>query len=77
MKQVFLGRPVIRHSPARVGSKAEAKKLAKGRKFHKVMDEFGGGTLHHGGTGEVVTDPAVAKAIAFSEQRRVKKKKRK
>ena len=46
-----------------------AKKMAgrKRGKFSKVMREFSKGKLHHGSTGDVVTDVNVAKAIAASE----------
>ena len=47
------------------------------RKFGMVMREFDEGRLHHGGTGEVVTSPKVARAIAASEARRVASGKRK
>lgn len=47
------------------------------RKFKMVMDEFEAGTLHHGGTGEVVHSPKVARAIAASESKRLAEGKRK
>lgn len=54
--------------------KKDFARLAKKKKFKKVMGEYGKGQLHHGSTGEVVTDPAMARAIAASEARRGKKK---
>jgi hypothetical protein len=54
----------------------EYSKTRPGRKFHKVMGEYGKGTLHHGGSGKVVTNPKVAAAIAFSEQRKADRKRR-
>lgn len=45
------------------------------KKFKKVMKEFSEGKLHSGSKkGAVVTNPKQAKAIAFSEERKVKKK---
>jgi hypothetical protein len=41
------------------------------------MAEYGRGELEHGSTGETVTRPDVARAIAASEQRRADRKKRK
>jgi len=52
-------------------------KIKVGKKFKRVMGEYGERTLHHGGTGEVVTDVKMATAIAASEQRRSEKGKRK
>ena len=51
-----------------------AKKAKMGPKARKVMSEYGKGTLHSGGSGKVVTDPKQAQAIAFSEQRRARRK---
>ena len=45
------------------------------RKFGMVMREFEAGKLHHGGSGEIVTSPKVARAIAASESRRLAKRK--
>ena len=42
-----------------------------GAKFSKVMDEFKGGSLHHGGSGDIVKKRSVAQAIAFSEARKI------
>lgn len=48
------------------------------QKFSQVMQEFGQGTLKHGGTGTAVPKnrPDIAKAIAASESGMRKKKKR-
>ena len=43
-------------------------------KVGKVIDEFKAGTLKSGGSGEAVTDPAQAKAIALDEARRAGEK---
>ncbi len=43
-------------------------------KAGKVMGEFYHHKLHHGSTGEIVTDPQVAKAIAMSEGRKAQSK---
>jgi len=40
-------------------------------KWSKVMGEFKDGTLHHGTTGDVVTDRDMAMAIAYSEAREI------
>ena len=45
------------------------------KKFGKVMKEFYNKKLHHGSTGDIVTDVNVAKAIAASESGMPKKKK--
>ncbi len=46
-----------------------ATKKSPGKKFEKVMHEFGQGTLKSS-SGEKVTNPKQAQAIAFSEQRK-------
>lgn len=43
------------------------------KKISRVMREYYAGKLHSGGSGEIVTNPAQAKAIAMSEGRRVLK----
>jgi len=48
--------------------------LRGNRKFAKVMREFHKGMLHHGSTGKIVKDIAVARAIAASEQRKDSKR---
>ncbi len=40
-------------------------------KFEKVMHEFKGGKLHHGGSREIVKNQKVAQAIAFSKAREI------
>lgn len=45
-------------------------------KARRVWAEFKGGDLHHGGTGKVVREPSVARAIMFSEAERAKEKAR-
>lgn len=47
-----------------------------GKKFEKVMHEYGKGSLHSGGSGKTVTKPKQAVAIAFSEQRKAGGKRR-
>lgn len=59
------------------GKKKHKGPIKVGKKFKRVMGEYGERTLHHGGTGEVVTDVKMATAIAASEQRRSDKGKRK
>lgn len=46
---------------------------AQRAKFRKSMRHYGAGLLRHGSTGERVTDPKMAKAIAFSQARKVKR----
>ena len=59
--EVFMGRPVVHHSPASIGQK----------KIHKVMSEFKGGALHSGSkTGPKVKSRKQAVAIAMSESRK-------
>ena len=53
------------------------KKSEKQSKFKKVMKEFGEGKLHSGSKmGALVTKPSQAKAIAYSESKRAKAKKK-
>lgn len=62
-----------RHLRSRMGKRVKnpRKRAAGGKKFQKVMGEFGHHTLHSGSKrGPVVTNPKQAVAIAFSEQRR-------
>jgi len=47
---------------------ASTKRLAKSRKFRRVMKEYGRGSLHSS-TGDRVTSVDQARAIAFSEAR--------
>lgn len=54
------------------GNKTLTSKKTKG-KFEKVMHEFKNRSLHSGKLGKVVTNPKQAKAIAFSEMRRMKR----
>lgn len=49
--------------------------MGKGDKFHKVMHEFGLGRLKSS-SGEKVSDPEQAKAIAASEAGMKKKRKK-
>lgn len=51
------------------------KKLHKSRKFKVVMDEYARGTLKSG-SGEKVKDQKQALAIAYSESRKAKSKKK-
>ena len=56
--------------------KMKHNKAKKKSKFKKVMHEFSEGDLHSGSKhGAIVTNPAQAKAIAYSEAKRAKKKK--
>lgn len=57
---------------------ARAHKAEKlGKKGKQVMKEFGKGTLHSGSKkGPKVTNPKQAVAIAFSQQRKAKRKKK-
>jgi hypothetical protein len=50
--------------------------IFKKPKARRVMGEFGQKTLRHGSTGEIVTDPKMAAAIAASEQRKADAAKR-
>ena len=59
---------------ARKSPKSRA--AGRGHKFEKVMHEWGEGTLNSS-SGEPVTSQKRALAIAFSEQRRADKGKRK
>lgn len=65
-------REAMRHVDVPGAGAAKRRKLGlTGRqKSSVVMKEFYRGTLRHGSTGEVVTEPAVAKAIAMSEGRK-------
>lgn len=52
-------------------------KKSENKKFKKVMHEYGKGTLHSGSKkGPVVKNQKQAVAIAFSEQRKTKKRKK-
>ena len=52
--------------------------MAKQSKFGRVMHEWGQGNLRSGSkTGPKVTSQKQAEAIAFSEQRKAKKKRKK
>lgn len=58
--------------------KPHAKKPVVKKKMKKVMHEFKEGKLHSGSKkGPRVTNPEQAVAIAYSEARRMKKKKKK
>lgn len=65
-------REAMRHADAPGAGAAKRRKLGlTGRqKASVVMKEFARGTLRHGSTGAIVTDPQVAKAIAMSEGRK-------
>jgi ribosomal protein L21E len=52
------------------------KKTAKQKKVSKVMREFKAGTLHSGKKGPVVKSKKQAVAIALSEAKMAKKKKK-
>jgi hypothetical protein len=55
----------------RVKAASRRRAAGGGKKFRKVMGEFGHHTLHSGSKrGPVVTNPKQAAAIAFSEERR-------
>ena len=61
MVEVFMGRPVVHHSPASIGQK----------KIAKVMHEYRHGGLHSGSkTGPKVKSRKQAVAIAMSESRK-------
>lgn len=54
---------------------AKKKKMMGKKKFKKVMKEFEAGKLHSDSyAGPLVTKPSQAKAIAYAEDRKVKKK---
>ena len=67
MTMVMLGRPVLHHSPARLGKKRA--------KVAKVMHEYAEGELHSS-SGQTVTSHDQAVAIAMSESGMARKKKR-
>lgn len=90
MTECMMGRPVVRHSPARLsqrqrkatehpdvpGAGAEARKPLRGQeKVAVVMHEFKRGTLHSG-SGEKVKNRKQAIAIAMSEAGLSRKKRR-
>lgn len=53
------------------------KKSETQNKFKKVMKEFGVGMLHSGSKmGKLVTKPSQAKAIAYSESKRARAKRK-
>ena len=57
--------------------KNRKKHAQNSKKFDKVMNEYGEGTLRSGSShGPQVNNPKQALAIAFSEQRRTKKKRK-
>lgn len=58
---------------AKKAADRQSSKNAVGSKFKKVMGEYGSGSLKSS-SGQKVTNPKQAKAIAYSEQRRAKKK---
>jgi hypothetical protein len=60
----------MRKNSGRKGKRGSSK-YSKGaqKKIGDVMREFYDGKLKHGGSGETVKDPSVAKAIAMSEAR--------
>jgi hypothetical protein len=61
--------------PDKLGAGASKRKsLSSGDKKKVVMKEFKKGTLHSG-SGEIVTNPKQAVAIAYSEDGQSKKKK--
>lgn len=63
--------------PNRLGAGAEKRKsLASSEKKKVVMEEFKRGKLHSG-SGEIVTNPKQAVAIAYSEAGEKKKKHKK
>lgn len=62
----------------RVKAASRRRAAGGGKKFRKVMGEFGHHTLHSGSKhGPIVTNPKQAQAIAFSEQRHAAGTKRK
>jgi 8-oxo-dGTP pyrophosphatase MutT (NUDIX family) len=63
------------HHKDELGAGAEKrKKLKPKEKFHTVMKEWKAGTLHSGGSGDIVTDRKQAIAIAMSESGQSKEK---
>lgn len=63
--------------PNKLGAGAKKRKSLKPKDKKKVvMAEFERGTLHSG-SGDIVTNPKQAVAIAYSESKRAKKKKKK
>lgn len=59
-------REAMRHPNVLGAGAAKRRKLPPGERGEVVMEEFRRGTLHSG-SGQIVKDPAQARAIAFSE----------
>ena len=77
-KEAAEDKELMRDLEAHYKSRPNANKRRKKEKFETVMHEFKEGELHSGSTkGPKVTKRPQALAIAFSEQRRMKKKKAK
>ena len=65
----------MKHSNILGAGAKKRKHLSPKNKFNVVMAEFGCGTLHSG-SGAIVTNPKQAVAIAFSESRKAKKRRK-